>query len=386
MRFHSSYGHKTDLINVVLKTTAPLTTRVAIGEGAVGNTGAILKQNNAGQRVLLLTQPTLKDTWGAAVAENIKEAGFETTVLELPDGEQCKSHETLLKVWERMQSLQMDRSDTLVAVGGGALSDMAGFAASTYLRGIRSVLVPTTLLAQVDAAIGGKTGINLPSGKNLAGTFHFPEVVIVDPDTLKSLPERDLLSGLGEIIKYAYIERTIAERAEYRPGPRSLYRVLEDMLLAGKAFTVESPELLGVITACIKMKMAVVGKDPYEGELRRCLNLGHTLAHGVEKATKYGVTHGEAVAIGTVFACRLSEKLGKFDGAETAKLMAMLQAAKLPIEVPSDAPKDVILQGIAFDKKRQGEHIKFVLPTIPVGTCDLTAQIPVSDFAELLGK
>lgn len=384
MRFHSSYGHKTDLINVVLRTTASITTRVAIGEGAVSSVGSILKQCAAvGQRVLVLTQPTLMDTWAAAALESLKDAGFSTTLMELPDGEDCKSHESLLRVWEQMQSLQMDRSDSLVAVGGGALSDMAGFAASTYLRGVRSILVPTTLLAQVDASIGGKTGINLPSGKNLAGTFHFPEVVIVDPDTLKSLPERDLLSGLGEIIKYAYIEETIAERTEYKRGPRSLYRVLSDLLL-GNGFRVDAPELLGIITACVKMKMAVVGKDPYEGELRRCLNLGHTLAHAVEKVTKYGVTHGQAVAIGTVFACRLSESRGVFDHGDTENLIAMLQAARLPTEVPDGLRKDDLVQAIAFDKKRQGNDIKFVLPIKPIGTCDLSSRIPISDFRELL--
>jgi 3-dehydroquinate synthase len=385
MRFHSSYGHKTDLINVLLKTNVPLSTRVAIGEGAIESAGAILKQTNAGNRVLLLAQPTLLNTWAAAAGEHIKEAGYATTILELPDGEECKSHESLLRVWEQMQALEMDRSDTLVAVGGGALSDMAGFAASTYLRGIRSVLIPTTLLAQVDAAIGGKTGINLPAGKNLAGTFHFPEAVIVDPDTLKSLPQRDLLSGLGEIIKYAYIETTIAERTDYKTGPRTLYRVLSELLL-GEGFKVDSPALIGIITACVKMKMAVVGKDPYEGELRRCLNLGHTLAHAIEKATRYGVTHGEAVAIGTVFACRLGERRKVFDADETAKLIEMLKASGLPTEIPDSAPKDVMLKGIAFDKKRQGNHIKFVLPTMPIGTVDLKAEIHVSDFAELLNN
>jgi 3-dehydroquinate synthase len=285
MRFHSSQGHRSgsDLINVRLRTTTQLETRAAIGEGGIESAGSILKQLGAGNRVLVLTQPSLMNSWAATAVEHIKEAGFTTSVMELPDGEECKSHESLIRVWEQMQSSQLDRSDTLVAVGGGALSDMAGFAASTYLRGIRSVLIPTTLLAQVDASIGGKTAINLPSGKNLAGTFHFPEVVIVDPDTLKTLPPRDLLSGLGEIIKYAYMERTIAERTDYKQGPRTFYRVLRDVIL-GKGFSLESPELLGIIAASVKMKMAVVGKDPYEGELRRCLNLGHTLAHAIDKA------------------------------------------------------------------------------------------------------
>lgn len=385
MRFHSSYGHKTDLINVLMRTEVPIKSRVAIGEGAIGNIGSILKQSNAGERVLLLTQPTILGTWGATVAEQLKEAGFATSIFELPDGEECKSHESLLRIWEQMQALQLDRGDTLVAVGGGALSDVAGFAAGTYLRGIRSVIVPTTLLAQVDAALGGKTGINLPSGKNLAGSFHFPDTVIVDIDTLKTLPPREVLSGLGEIIKYAYIETTIAEQTDYRSGPRTLYKLLSEMLLE-QPFSIESPALLGVITTCVKLKMAVVGKDPYEGELRRSLNLGHTLAHAIEKATNYDVTHGEAVAIGLVFACRLATDRGVFNHEDTEALIAMLEKSSLPTEIPANAPRDVMLKGIAFDKKRQGDHIKFVLPLRPIGTVELNALIKLSDFEELLAK
>lgn len=385
MRFHSSYGHKTDLINVLLRTEVSIKSRVSIGEGAIDSIASIMRQIGSGERVLVLSQPSVLNSFTAVVVERLKEAEYATSVLELPDGEACKSHHSLLKIWEQMQSSQLDRQDTLVAVGGGALSDAAGFAASTYLRGIRSVIVPTTLLAQVDAAIGGKTGINLPSGKNLAGTFHFPEVVIVDPEPLKTLPKRELLSGLGEIIKYAYIEKTIGEQTDYRPGPRSLHRLLTELLIDG-GFSADNPALLGIITACVKMKMAVVGKDPYEGELRRCLNLGHTLAHAIEKVMDYSITHGEAVAIGLVFACRVAADRGLFDTEEVDKLIEMLSKSGLPSEIPAQLKPADLVARIAFDKKRQGEHIKFVLPLRPVGTVELNAQINVSDFEELLQK
>lgn len=386
MRFHSSYGHKTELINVLLRTEVPLKARVAIAEGAIDNVGSILKQSNAGKRVLVLTQPTVAKTWAAAVVDRLDEAGFETALLELPDGEECKSHENLLRIWQEMQAKQLDRSDTLLAVGGGALSDVAGFAASTYLRGIRSVIVPTTLLAQVDASIGGKTGINLGSGKNLAGTFYLPGTVLIDPQTLTTLPPRQVLSGLGEIIKYAYIESTIAEETDYKPGPRSLHRVLTELLSGADGFTAENPAMLGVITTCVKMKMAVVGKDPYESELRRCLNLGHTLAHAIEKVTNYAVTHGEAVSIGVVFACRIATDRGVFDSDETYKLIDMLKRVGLPTEVPEGIPPDSLVKIIGYDKKRQGEHIKFVMPLRPIGTVDINAQINVSEFAEFLNQ
>lgn len=383
MRFHSSYGHKTDIINVLMRTEVPIKSRVAIGAGSIGNIGSILRQSGAGERVVLLTQPTLVETWAATVGELLTESGYETKIVALPDGEECKSHESLLRIWTQMQESKLDRSDTLVAVGGGALSDVAGFAASTYLRGIRSVIVPTTLLAQVDAAIGGKTGINLPAGKNLAGTFHFPDCVIIDTETLKTLPRPELLSGLGEIIKYAYIESTIAEQTDYKPGPRTLYRVLSE-LLSGEGFSADSSALLGIVIACVKMKMAVVGKDPYEGELRRCLNLGHTLAHAVEKATAFQMSHGEAVAIGLVFACRLATDRGVFNQEDTDKLIEMLTKNGLRSEVPAGTSVDLIVKGIAFDKKRQGDYIKFVLPLRPVGSVELNAQINISDFEGLL--
>ena len=383
MRVHSQSGHKAEAINVVLKTQLPVSSRVSIGVGAIENIGNLLQQLEVGKRVLILSQKGVSDPWGARAEASIEDAGYVTHSMELPDGEASKSHEYLLKVWTKLQELQFTRQDTLVAVGGGALTDLAGFAASTYLRGIKTVLVPTTLLAQVDASIGGKTGINLPSGKNLAGTFHFPLGVVVDPAVLSTLPEREMRSGLGEIIKYAMIEQTVVANTEFRGGPRSLYSVLSEVI-EKDGFSAAHPALEGIITSCIKMKLAVVGKDPLEGHLRRSLNLGHTLGHAIEKVSNYSYSHGEAVSIGCVFATQLSLSRGMFAAADLERLVALLEEAGLPVSIPTELSTDQLSEAMAFDKKRQAENIKFVLPHKTIGAVDLDVSISLDQLKETL--
>lgn len=383
MRVHSQSGHKAEAINIVLKTTLPVSSRVSIGAGAISNLGNLLLQHDLGKRVLVLNQAGIRERWGEIAVSAIEKAGYITHEMELPDGEAAKSHESLLKVWAKLQQLQFGRNDTLVAVGGGALTDLAGFAASTYLRGIKTVLVPTTLLAQVDAAIGGKTGINLPSGKNLAGTFHFPVNVVVDPEVLSSLPEAQVRSGLGEIIKYAMIEQTVAANTEFRGGPRTLYAVLRDVI-EKDGFSVSHPSTEGIITACVKMKMAVVGKDPLEGRLRRSLNLGHTLGHAIEKVSNFGYTHGEAVAIGCVFASQLSLSRGMLPAKPLEDLTTLLEEANLPVSIPAELSTDQLIEAMSFDKKRQAESIKYVLPDKTIGNVDIDASLTLDELKEAL--
>lgn len=362
-----------------MNTTVPLTTRVSIGAGALESIPGILAQSNAGKRILLLTQPSVRERWSEPVLQQLIEKGYQSSLMELPDGEACKQNDVLLAVWQKLQELQLTRTDSIVAVGGGSLTDLAGFAASTYLRGIKLVLAPTTLLAQVDAAIGGKTGINLPSGKNLAGSFYFPIGVVADSFVLGTLPEREIKSGLGEIIKYAFIETTIADNTDYRRGPRSFFRVLEDILKGGN-FVPEGPTIEGIVAASVKMKLAVVGKDPYEGRLRRCLNFGHTLAHALEKVTRFGLSHGEAVAIGCVFATKVAVARDVFEQEDLDRLIAMLQAAHLPVDVPADLSRDDLVAAMAFDKKKAGDNIKFVLPIKPLGSVDLDASLTLDEL------
>ncbi len=214
--------HRGPVITMLWNTALEVKTRVAVGAGARTKLSGILAQINAGKRVLVMCQPTTANQWLREILSAIPSEDYQVTTLEVPDGETCKTTEWLLRVWEHLQERRFDRRDTIVALGGGSVTDLAGFAASTYLRGLNLVIVPTSLLAQVDAAIGGKTGINLPAGKNLAGTFFFPKAVLADPELLSTLPKKQFTSGLAEIIKYAMIEETVAKTHRLRSRTKTL--------------------------------------------------------------------------------------------------------------------------------------------------------------------
>jgi len=262
------------------------------------------------------------------------------------------------------------------------VTDLAGFAASTFKRGLNLALLPTTLLAQVDAAIGGKNGINLASAKNLAGTFYFPQAVMVDPLMLATLPPRQFASGMAEIIKYALIEDTVAAASDYLPGPRPLFDVLEQVL--DKNFTYDDPTLTGIVMSCIKMKLLVVGQDPFEAGLRRTLNLGHTLGHALEKVSRYQMTHGEAISIGMIFALNLSVRKGLIAREALDRVRALLARAGLPQEIPAGLDTAGLVEAIGHDKKRQGDTIKFILPKARLGVVDFAVDLPVKELSELL--
>jgi len=374
--------HRGPLLSLSWNTALKLQSKLSIGHGAVNRLYDLLKQNEAGQKVLILHQPSLSQSRLNEIIEPLKES-FQLSVLELPDGDDCKSADCLLKVWSRLQAECFSRSDTLVCIGGGALCDLGGFAASTYVRGTKLVLVPTTLLAQVDAAIGGKTAINLSSGKNLAGTFYFPDAVLVDLDFLSTLPERQFKSGLAEIIKYALIENSIAAETEYKSGPRSLWEVLQQSIPEG--LTYDNPVLPGIITTCIRLKLSVVAADPYEGGIRRCLNLGHTLGHALEKISNYEITHGQAVAVGTMFALNLSAKINLLPKKELPPVEKLLQQAGLPTSIPAQLhDRTALLSAMAHDKKRQGTSVKFVLPKQQLGQVDYQTDIALADLSKWL--
>ncbi|HEY9715350.1 MAG TPA: 3-dehydroquinate synthase family protein, partial [Chroococcales cyanobacterium] len=271
--------HRGPVISMRWDTALEVKTRVSVGMGARQKLSSILAQIGAGKRVLVLCQPSTAVHWLRDLLSSLPPEDYQVTTLEVPDGEACKSTDWLLRIWEHLQERRFDRRDTVVALGGGSVTDLAGFAASTYLRGLNLVLVPTSLLGQVDAAIGGKTAINLSVGKNLAGTFFFPKAVLADQEILSTLPQSQFTSGMGEIIKYALIEETVAKNTDYEMGPKSLLEVLETTLTSNSSgnFDYDDPGLSGMITSCIKMKLFVVGRDPHEASLRRYLNLGHTV-------------------------------------------------------------------------------------------------------------
>jgi 3-dehydroquinate synthase len=376
--------HRGPVITMNWSTTIDVKTRVAVGAGARHKLSAVLAQIGAGRRVLLVCQPSTAVHWLRDILDSLPSDDFQVTTLEVPDGENCKTSEWLLRIWEHLEARGFDRQDTIVALGGGAVSDLAGFACSTYMRGLNLVLVPTSLLAQVDAAIGGKNAINLPSGKNLAGTFFFPKAVLADQEVLESLPRRQLTSGMAEILKYALIEDTAAKSTDYEKGPRALIDIVEDMLR--NVVEHDDPVLSGLITSCIKMKLFIVAKDPQESAIRRCLNLGHTLGHALEKASADGseLSHGEAIAIGMAQTTKYAvsqKKIGK-DALERVK--EILIRAELPCEIPKGLAKDKLVQLMTSDKKRSGENIKLILPVTKLGQVDYEAVVPLAELAKLV--
>jgi 3-dehydroquinate synthase len=362
-------------------TTLSPSTRIDLGAGALAGIGHILAEQHAGRQVLILTQAPVHKTWAQAVSKALVESGYDCKLAELPDRDDCKELAQLEHVWTHLQLNGFARADTIVAVGGGSICDLAAFAASTYLRGLKLVLVPTTLLAQVDAALGGKTAINLPAGKNLAGTFYFPDAVVIDPLTLSSLPPDEIRCGLAEVIKYGLIEQTISSQCRYQ-SQHALLPLLEKIDWNG--FTCQHDDTLKIIDGCVRMKLAVVATDPHESRLRRALNLGHTLAHALEKASAHSLSHGQAVAVGLAFAATLSARLKHLKQDSLERITNLLQRVGLPISIPDGLDREAVRRSMSFDKKRSGAAIKFVLPVEPVGCVDLEYKLELQDLPEIL--
>ena len=374
--------HLSPILTLSWKTLLDIQSRVTVGVGARHHVVDTLKQLGVGKRVLLLHQPGFGDEFVNTIMHELNAQNFEVEKRAVPDGEDGKDLSQLTQIWQWLNEGSFDRKDTILALGGGALSDVAGFAASTYKRGVNLVLVPTTLLAQVDAAIGGKTAINLSHAKNLAGTFFFPRAVIVDSELLRTLSLRQFASGLAEIIKYALIEETICSHSEYQIGHMRLLDLLEESL--SSTFAYDDPMLSGIITTCIKMKLCVVGKDPQESGLRRCLNLGHTLGHALEKESNYSLSHGEAIAIGMACVLKLSNRKKRIDESSLSRAIDLLLRAGLPVEIPQGVNKQGIIEAMMHDKKREGDTIMLVLPAGHLGLVDFEFKVPVSELENLL--
>lgn len=261
------------------------------------------------------------------------DSGIEQRIFDMEDGEEAKNLETVEQLCRDFARWNLHRHDVVVAVGGGVVTDVAGFAAAVYHRGVAVVHVPTTLLGQVDAAIGGKTGVNLREGKNLVGAFWQPAAVLCDTETLTTLPPREYRSGLGEMAKYRFLG---VERLRDLP-------------------------LDEAVAACVACKAEIVGSDERESGQRALLNYGHTLAHALETVGRYDVLHGEAVAIGLVFAARLAERLGRIDGARVAEHVALVSSYDLPSDRPPGLDPGELVAAMARDKKASGRGLTFVL-------------------------
>ncbi len=320
---------------------------IEVGVESLGRIGECLAPILKGKKIALITDPVVEPLYGARVRESLTGAGFSVSQVIVPAGEKHKNLGELERVHEELASARIERSSTLIALGGGVIGDLTGFAAASFLRGIDVVQVPTTLLAQVDSSIGGKTGVNLRAGKNLVGAFHQPRFVLADVGTLASLPVRELRAGIAEVVKYGVIL-----------SPK-LFELLENE--AESILNLDRDILADVVHQCAAAKARVVMEDEREGGLRAILNFGHTLGHAVEAMTEYSrFLHGEAVAIGMVFAARLSAARHGFPAPDVARMAALLKRFGLPITIPEELDRADLARAVETDKKRQSDRVKFV--------------------------
>ena len=342
---------------------------IHIGRDLLGRAD-LIAPHVEGTQVLIVTNETVAPLYLERTAAAF--GAFETSHLILPDGERYKTLETLNSVFDALLSRRYDRRCTLVALGGGVVGDITGFAAATYQRGVPFIQIPTTLLAQVDSSVGGKTGVNHPLGKNMIGAFHQPRCVIADTDTLNTLDERQLSAGLAEVIKYGLIDDP------------DFFAWLEAEM--GGLLARAAQPLAQAIEQSCRDKAAVVADDEREAGSRALLNLGHTFGHAIETGMGYGEwLHGEAVAAGMVLAARLSEKLGWLSAEERERITALIAAAHLPTRAPAELAGTRFLELMAVDKKVVGGKLRLVLPR-GIGRSVITDEVPSALIREVIDE
>jgi len=318
----------------------------------------------AGKQVCVVSNETIAPLYLDTLRETLRDISFDSVIL--PDGEQYKTLEQLNKIFDGLLDRRHNRTTTLIALGGGVVGDMTGFAAACYQRGVAFIQVPTTLLSQVDSSVGGKTGVNHPLGKNMIGAFHQPRCVIADIDTLRTLPQREFSAGIAEIVKYGLI------------CDREFYNWLSQQM---SGLMARDTQLLSeaIYRSCAN-KARVVAADEREGGLRAILNLGHTFGHAIETAQGYGTwLHGEAVAVGMVMAADLSARLGWISAADVDGLRQLLLQAKLPVTAPGGMSVDQFLQLMAVDKKVLDGQLRLVLLR-ELGNAQVTSDFPLAEL------
>lgn len=321
---------------------------IVIGAGILVNLGTLLRRLGIGDRVLLVSNPTVSGLYGQVAAEALAGAGYSVTEALVPDGERYKNLETIAGLYDRAVAAGLDRSSAVVALGGGVIGDIAGFLAATFMRGLFFIQVPTTLLAQVDSSVGGKVGVNHEKGKNLIGAFYQPRIVVADVAVLKTLPERELRAGLAEVIKYGVI------------GDGEFFTYLEQN--RRRVLALDPETTIEVVRRSCLVKSRVVEQDECEAGLRAILNFGHTLGHAVETLTRYEqYRHGEAVAIGMIGAANLAVTRGLLSGAGRDRLLGLIRETGLPVTTVGLSPEQ-IGEAVKRDKKVRNGRLRLVLP------------------------
>ncbi|MGH1484898.1 MAG: 3-dehydroquinate synthase [Cellvibrionaceae bacterium] len=324
----------------------------------------------SGRQVCIVSNETIAPLYLQALVDMLS-PHYQVDAVILPDGEKFKTLEILSQIYDCLLEKKHNRTTTLIALGGGVVGDMTGFAAASYQRGVNFIQVPTTLLSQVDSSVGGKTGVNHPLGKNMIGAFHQPRSVIIDTNVLATLPARELSAGIAEIIKYGLIIDS------------EFYQWLEDHMAELKSL--ESSIIIEAIARSCETKADVVSQDEKESGIRAILNLGHTFGHAIEAAQGYGNwLHGEAVAAGMVVAAELSAQLGWIKGGEVDRLRTLLVAAELPVQIPSDMSVEKFLDLMSVDKKVIDGRLRLVLLKA-IGESIVTDEAPKEAVASAIG-
>jgi 3-dehydroquinate synthase len=335
---------------------------IAIGSGNLRDIGKSLGRFDFSRTVAVISNPTVFHLYGNTLTRSLYDAGFSCLEIILPDGEEFKNLSSIENIYERLLQARFDRQSALIALGGGVIGDITGFAASTYMRGIDFIQVPTTLLAQVDSSVGGKTGVNHPLGKNMIGTFWQPRLVWIDINTLHSLSRRDFLAGIAEVIKYGII------------WDSGLFDLLERK--RESVLSLNPDDLVHIIRRSCEIKADVVSRDEREAGLRAILNYGHTIGHALETATGYtSFVHGEGVAIGMHVEAILAHELGLIGQDEVARIKRLIKNYGLPYEVPNDTDMAGLFESMKLDKKAVSGSLKFILPE-KIGKVKIQDGIP----------
>ncbi|MFN9173403.1 MAG: 3-dehydroquinate synthase [Synechocystis sp.] len=326
--------------------------QVQIVPGGLADLAAALAPLKLGKKIVVVSNPEIYDYYGETVRGALQKAGYTVIQHLIPAGETFKTLDSITDLYNTAFQAALERNSTFLALGGGVIGDMTGFAAATWLRGINFVQVPTSLLAMVDASIGGKTGVNHPQGKNLIGAFYQPRLVFIDPTVLKTLPEREFRAGMAEVIKYGVIwDGELFAKLEAATDLSNMAAVTDDLLT-------------DIIQRSCQAKVDVVSQDEKEAGLRAILNYGHTIGHAVESLTGYvQVNHGEAVAIGMVAAVKLAQQMGLCTVDLLERHNALLAKTQLPTEIPPELELDEIIGCLQHDKKVKAGIVRFILPT-----------------------
>ena len=340
-----------------VKVEASGTYDIIIEKGLLADCGKYISSIRKNCKIMIISDSTVFSLYGETVKASLADNGFEVSEFVIAPGEASKCADNLIKIWNCLANAHFTRSDMIVALGGGVVGDLSGFAASTYLRSIRYIQIPTTLLAMVDSSVGGKTAIDLEAGKNLAGTFYQPSLVLCDTETLKTLPDEIYSDGMAEVIKYGMINQP------------QLLDILENEY-----------DISDVIEICVKAKRDIVNEDERDTGVRQLLNFGHTLAHGIELDSDYTIPHGRAVAVGMMLITKAAINAGKCDKNALYILKKLLIKNSLPLS--TDISAEALCKAALHDKKRAGGTITLVIP-VKAGECILE-KTPIENLYDFV--